>query len=244
MAESSNPLEQFAVQPLLPIKFGQIDLSFTNASLWMVLALAAASLLMFMGVRQRKLVPHRWQSVSEILVQFVSDMVSDTTGGEGLKYFPAIFSLFLFILACNLLGMIPYSFAVTSHIIVTFALAICVFIGVTLLAIFKHGPKKFLHFFLPHGIPLVMAPLMFVVELMSYTARPISLSLRLAINMMVGHTLMKVIAGFVVLMGIWGVFPIGFLVILTAFELGIALLQAYIFTILTCVYLNDALHLH
>ncbi|MDE3036899.1 MAG: F0F1 ATP synthase subunit A [Pseudomonadota bacterium] len=245
MAETHhNPLAQFEVHPLLPLKIWHLDLSFTNASLWMTIALAAATFLMFMGMRECRLVPGRWQSASELLVQFVSDTVRDTAGGDGLKYFPMIFSLFLFILTCNLLGMAPYSFTVTSHIIVTFALAICVFLGCTALAVAKHGPGKFLHFFLPHGIPLVMAPMMFVIELMSYMARPISLSLRLAINMMVGHTLMKVIAGFVFMMGVWGAFPIAFLVLLTGFEIGIALLQAYIFTILTCVYLNDALHLH
>jgi len=239
-----NPLAQFEVHPYLPLKLGHLDFSFTNASLWMFIATSTIGLLMYQGARQRQLVPGRWQSLSEVLTEFVSNTMEDVTGEHGLKYFPLLFTLFLFILGCNLMGMLPYSFTVTSHIIVTFALAICVFLFCTLLAIFVHGPGKFLHFFVPSGIPVIMIPMMFVIELVSYLARPISLSLRLAINMMVGHTLMKVIAGFVFMLGLWGAFPVAFLVLLTGFEIGIAILQAYIFAILTCVYLNDALHLH
>src|SRR5271154_348534 len=236
-----NPLAQFEVHPFLAFRIGHWDFSFTNAALWMLIAISAIAFLMYHGARQRQLVPGRWQSLSEVLVQFVSDTMRDVTGESGLKYFPLLFTLFLFILGCNLMGMLPYSFTVTSHIIVTFALAVCVFLFCTLLAIIVHGPAKFLHFFVPEGIPVIMMPMMFVIELVSYLARPISLSLRLAINMMVGHTLMKVIAGFVFMLGIWGAFPVAFLVLLTGFEIGIALLQAYIFAILTCVYLNDAL---
>jgi F-type H+-transporting ATPase subunit a len=243
-AHHHNPLAQFEVYPIVPLHIGRFDLSFTNASAWMIVALTCATLLMFMGLKNRQLVPGRWQSVSEMLVEFVSGTMKDTAGPESLKFFPFIFSLFMFVLTCNLLGMVPYSFTVTSHIIVTFALAICIFLMCTIFAIVKHGPGKFLHFFLPHGIPLILAPLMFVIELMSYLVRPISLSLRLAINMMVGHTLMKIVAGFVFVLGIWGAFPVAFLVAFTGFEIGIAILQAYIFTLLTCVYLNDALHLH
>lgn len=239
-----SPLAQFEVHPILPLNIGGYDVSFTNASLWLCIAFAAITLFMMVGARKRQLVPGRWQSLTEATAGFVSDVVQDTTGKDGLKYFPTIFTLFMFILGCNMVGMLPYSFTVTSHVIVTFALAALVFVGVTAIAIIKHGPIKFIKFFLPHGIPLIMAPMMFVIEIMSYLARPISLSLRLAINMMVGHTLMKVIAGFVFALGIWGAFPVAFLVLLTGFEIGIALLQAYIFTILTCVYLNDALHLH
>jgi F-type H+-transporting ATPase subunit a len=244
-AGHASPLEQFEVHSLIPIKLGGINLSFTNASAWMLLAILAITFLMFMGVRRRALVPGRWQSVSELLVQFVSNTVKDSAGPDALKYFPLIFSLFMFILFCNLNSMIPTSFAVTSHIIVTFALAICIFLTCTLLAIFKHGPVKFLHFFLPHGTPWWMAPMMYLIELFSYLARPVSLSVRLAANMMAGHTMLKVIAGFVVMLGILGGWaPFALLVVLTGFEIFIAILQAYIFTILTCVYLNDALHLH
>jgi len=239
-----SPLAQFEVHPFIPLRIGHFDVSFTNASLWLVIAFASIIVIMLAGARQQKLVPGRWQSFAEATAGFVGGIVEDTAGTEAMPYFPLIFSLFMFILACNMVGMLPYSFTVTSHIIVTFALAACVFCGCTLLAIFKHGPVKFLKFFVPHGLPLIMAPLMFPIEILSYLARPISLSLRLAINMMVGHTLMKVIAGFVFMLGLWGAFPVAFLVVLTGFEIGIALLQAYIFTILTCVYLNDALHLH
>lgn len=240
-----SPLAQFEVHPLFPAQIAGLDVSFTNASLWMALAVAAASLLMFMGVRQRALVPNRWQSVSELLIQFISGTVRDSAGKDAMKYFPLIFTLFMFVLFCNLLGMIPYSFTVTSHIIVTFALALCVFLFCTLLAIWKHGLGKFLHFFLPHGTPWWMAPVMYFIELFSYLARPVSLSVRLAANMMAGHTMLKVIAGFVVMLGILGGWaPFALLMVLTGFEIGIAILQAYIFTVLTCVYLNDALHLH
>lgn len=240
-----SPLAQFEVYPLIPIKLGALDLSFTNASLWMVLAACGVTFLMFQGIRRSALVPGRWQSVSETLVQFISGTVRDSAGEAGLKYFPLIFSLFMFILFCNLLGMIPYSFTVTSHIIVTFALAILIFLACTGLAIAKHGVGKFLHFFLPQGLPVIMAPMMFFIELFSYLARPVSLSVRLAANMMAGHTMLKVIAGFVVMLGVLGGWaPMALLVVLTGFEIGIAVLQAYIFTVLTCVYLNDALHLH
>lgn len=244
-AHSHSPLAQFEVYPILDLpKIGGYDLSFTNASLWMLLAASGVVAFMLRGARQGRLVPDRWQSLAELLIQFIRDTVRDTAGTDALKYFPPIFTLFLFILFANLFGMIPYSFTVTSHIVVTFAMAICVFLGCTLLAIVKHGPAKFAHFFLPHGTPLALAPLLFVIELFSYLARPISLSVRLAANMMAGHTIMKVVAGFVVAMGLAGVVPLAFLVLFTGFEIGIAFLQAYIFTVLTCVYLHDALHLH
>jgi F-type H+-transporting ATPase subunit a len=240
-----NPLAQFEVHPLANFKLGHLDLSFTNASLWMLITIAAASLFMYMGLRQRALVPGRWQSLTEIFVQFISNTVRDIAGEDALKYFPFVFSLFLFILSANLVGMVPYSFTITSHIIVTFAMAIGIFLFCTTLAIVKHGPFKFAHFFLPHGTPLWLAPLMIPIEIFSYLTRPVSLSVRLAANMMAGHTMLKVIAGFVVMMGLLGGWlPLAFLVALTAFEIGIAMLQAYVFTVLTCVYLNDALNLH
>lgn len=242
---SHSPLAQFEVHPIIPMNIAGLDVSFTNASLWMILAATAVFLLMYLGTRKQQLVPGRLQSVSEVLVQFIGNTVRDNSGQDGMKYFPLIFSLFMFILFCNLLGMIPFSFTVTSHIIVTFALALCIFVSCTILAIAKHGIGKFLHFFLPHGTPWWMAPMMYLIELFSYLARPVSLSVRLAANMMAGHTMLKVIAGFVVMLGILGGWaPFALLVVLTGFEIGIAVLQAYIFTVLTCVYLNDALHLH
>ncbi len=244
-AHGHSPLAQFEVVPYLHLKLGALDISFTNASLWMFIAVAAASLLMFMGVRKRALVPHRWQSLSEILIQFIENTVRDNAGKEGLRYFPLIFTLFMFLLMCNICGMLPYSFTPTSHIIVTFALAACIFVSCVGIAVVKHGPVKFMHFFMPDGAPLWLAPLLIPIELFSFLARPVSLSIRLAANMMAGHILLKVLAGFVVAMGVLGGWaPLAFLVVMTGFEIGISLLQAYVFTILTCVYLNDALHLH
>lgn len=244
-AEKHSPLAQFEITPLikLPPLFGY-DISFSNSSLFMVLAVLGVVLFLSLSMRGRALVPGRWQSVAELSYQFIANLVRDNVGHEGKQYFPLIFSLFLFILFSNLLGMMPYSFTVTSHIIVTFAMAAFIFVGVTIIALVKHG-FKFFGFFLPHGTPWVMAPLMIVIELFAYLARPVSLSVRLAANMMAGHTMLKVIAGFVILMGVkffW--LPLTFLIVLTGFEIFVAVLQAYIFTILTCVYLNDAIHLH
>lgn len=244
-AHAHSPLHQFEVFPLLPLEAAGYNISFTNASLWMTLASLGVFLLMYLGGRKAALVPGRLQTLSETMIYWINDTIMGTAGKEGLKYFPHIFTLFMFILFCNVFGMIPYSFTVTSHIIVTFALALVVFFACTLIAIFKHGPVKFLGFFLPHGTPWWMAPVMYFIELFSYLARPVSLSVRLAANMMAGHTMLKVIAGFVVMLGVLGGWlPLLLLVVLTGFEIGIAVLQAYIFTILTCVYLNDALHLH
>jgi F-type H+-transporting ATPase subunit a len=242
----ADPLHQFEVYPLVRLpELAGYNIDFTNASLFMVLAVLGTVLLMNLGMRGRALVPGRWQSVVELSYGFVANTVKDNVGSAGRPYFPFIFTLFMFILMCNLLGMVPYSFTVTSHIIVTFVLASAIFVGVTIIAIMKHGLGKFLGFFLPHGTPWWMAPMMYMIELFSYLARPVSLSVRLTANMMAGHTMLKVIAGFVVSLGIIGGWaPLGLLVILTGFEIFVAILQAYIFTVLTCVYLNDALHLH
>ncbi len=241
-----SPLAQFEITPLYPVNIAGYDVSFTNSSLWMVLAVAAIIAFLLPASRGTSLIPSRLQSAAEMLINFVNDMVFETSGKEGLKYFPIVFSIFSFVLTCNLFGMIPKSFTVTSHIIVTFALASFIFVGVTLIAIFKHGIGKFLHFFLPEGTPLAMAPLLFVIEFFSYLSRPVSLSIRLAANMMAGHVTMKVIAGLIITfgmaIGLASMFPL--LLFLTGFEIAIAVIQAYIFTILTCVYLNDAIHLH
>lgn len=245
MAEGHSPLEQFEVKPLvrMPELFGY-NIDFTNASLFMLLSVIGVWAFLTLGMRGRALVPGRWQSMVEMTYGFVASTVKDNCGKEGKAYFPFIFSVFMFILFCNLFGMIPFSFTVTSHIIVTFALAILIFLGVTLIAVVKHGPFNFLKFFLPHGTPWWMAPVMYFIELFSYLARPVSLSVRLTANMMAGHTMLKVIAGFTVALGIFGVAPLLLLIVLTGFEVFVAVLQAYIFTVLTCVYLNDALHLH
>jgi F-type H+-transporting ATPase subunit a len=244
--EAHSPLAQFEIFSLHNLSIAGHDVSFTNSTLWMVLAVIAIVAFLLPASRKRALVPSRLQSAAEMLVEFVGNTVSESAGKEGMKYFPIVFTLFVFVLTCNLLGMIPYSFTVTSHIIVTFALASFVFVGVTLIAIFKHGIGKFLHFFLPEGTPIVMAPLLFVIEFFSYLSRPVSLSIRLAANMMAGHVTMKVIAGLIItfgmVIGVVSMFPL--LLFLTGFEIAIAIIQAYIFTILACVYLNDALHLH
>lgn len=238
-----SPLEQFEIKPLIPFNYGNIDLSFTNSSLFMVLSLACIFALLFLGIRKASLIPSRLQSINEMLFEMVEDLVVGTSGPDARKYIPFIFTIFMFILTCNLLGMIPYSFAVTTHIAVTFAMAIVVFIGITLIGFIRHG-FHFLSLFLPQGTPLVMAPLMVFTEVFAYFVRPFSLSLRLAANMTAGHIVMKVIASFALMAGILGVLPFALLVMLTGFELFVAVLQAYIFTILSCVYLSDAIKLH
>ncbi len=244
-ADNKSPLQQFEITPLIELpSVGGYDISFTNSSLFMILTVAAIILFIGGGIRKHAMVPGRWQSMVEMTYEFIANMVSDNVGREGRRYFPFIFTLFLFVLFGNLWGMMPYSFTITSHVIVTFALAAFIFVGVTVIALVKHG-TKFFGFFLPDGTPGLLIPLIYPIEVMSYLARPISLSVRLAANMIVGHTLLKVIAGFVVMMGvIWGTIPFVFLIGLTGFEFFIAFLHAYIFTILTCIYLNDALHLH
>tara|TARA_Y100000994_G_scaffold136399_1_gene111726 strand:+ start:34 stop:570 length:537 start_codon:yes stop_codon:yes gene_type:complete len=175
--------------------------------------------------------------------EFIANMIRENVGAEGRKYFPFIFTLFMFILMGNLLGMIPYSYTFTSQIIVTFAIAITIFLGVTIIGIFLHG-FHFFSLFVPPGMPIVLAPLLIPIEVISYFVRPVSLSVRLFANMMAGHTMMKVFAGFTAALGILGIAPILLLVALTGFEIMVAVLQAYVFTVLTCLYLNDAIHLH
>lgn len=241
----SNPLSQFDIQyftNFAPV--AGVNLNFSNSSLFMVIAVALVIMYMGLSTRKRALVPGRWQSMAEVTYEFVATMLKENVGTEGRQYFPFIFSLFMFILFCNLLGMVPYSFTVTSHVAVTFALAALVFIGVTGIALIRHG-MKFFGYFLPSGTPWWLAPLMIVIEVFAYLARPVSLSVRLFANMMAGHVLLKVIAGFILSMGMaWGWLPLSFTVLLTGFEIFVAILQAYIFTILTCVYLHDAIHLH
>ena len=239
----AGPLEQFEVDSWIPIRIGELDLSFTNSSAYMVMAAAAATFFLVASMSGRALVPNRWQSLAEIFYEVIANMLRDNVGSAGRPYFPFIFTLFIFVLFCNVIGMVPGSFTVTSHIIVTFGLAGVVFVGVTIIGIWRHG-FKFLSLFFPHGAPWWTAFILIPVELVSYLSRPVSLSVRLFANMTVGHVLLKVIAGFVALMGIFGIVPFAFLIPLTALEIGIAVLQAYIFTILSCVYLHDALHLH
>ena len=243
-AEQLNPLEQFEIHRLIPIEIGGVDVSFTNSSLWMVIAITLVTLFLTLSVRRRALVPGRWQSLAELAYEFIANMIRDNVGQEGRRFFPFIFTLFMFILFGNMLGLIPYSFTYTSHIIVTATLALTVFLGITIVGIVRHG-LRFFAFFMPQGVPIAMMPLMIPIEILSYLSRPVSLSIRLFANMMAGHTMMKVFAGFVVILGLFGGWaPLLVDVALTGFELLIAFLQAYVFTILTCLYLNDTIHLH
>jgi F-type H+-transporting ATPase subunit a len=224
--ENHGPLAQFEIKRWIPLKIGDLDVSFTNSSAFMVLAVACICLFLFVGMRRRALVPGRWQSMVEMSYLFVANLVRDTVGPGGRPYFP-----------------VPYAFTFTSHIVVTFAMAVTVFAGVTIIAIAKHG-LRFFSFFVPPGVHWVMWPLLIPIEVISYLSRPISLSVRLFANMLAGHTLLKVFAGFVISLGLFGVAPLAFVVALTGLEFVIAFLQAFVFTILTCLYLNDALHLH
>jgi len=242
-SEKHSPLDQFEINELVPLEIAGNDISFTNSALMMVLTVAVICLIMIIGTRKRAMVPGRFQAVAEISYEFVANLIRDTVGSEGRRYFPFVFTLFMFILVGNMLGMVPYSFTFTSHIAVTFAMAMVVFVGVTILGFAKHG-IKFFTFFVPPGVPFWMWPLMIPIEVISYLSRPISLAMRLFANMLAGHTLLKVFAGFVPALGAAGIVPLAFVGALTGLELLIAFLQAYVFAILTCLYINDALHLH
>jgi|TARA_B100000614_G_scaffold191658_1_gene172672 F-type H+-transporting ATPase subunit a len=243
-----DPLHQFVVQPLIPLNIGGLDASFTNASLWMVVTVVAVTLFTTLGMRSGAMVPGRMQSVVESFYTFIANMVRDNAGHDAMKFFPFIFSLFAFIFFANMIGMFPYAFTVTSHIVVTFALAAVVFVGVTLTGFALHG-VKFLKVFVPSGVPVALLPLVVAIEVISYFSRPISHSVRLFANMLAGHIMLKVFAGFVLTfmtMGAVGylgmILPLFMIVCLTALEFLVAALQAYVFTILTCMYLHDALH--
>ena len=238
-----SPLEQFVIKPIVPVEIGGVDVSFTNSALFMTIAVVVAAVFLVLGMRRSDIVPGRWQAAVELSYDFIAGLLRDTVGAEGRKYFPIIFTLFMFVLLGNLLGMVPYSFTFTSHIVVTFAMAIMIFIGVTILGFVRHG-MHFFSFFAPPGTPVVMLPLLVPIEIISYLSRPISLSVRLFANMLAGHTLIKVIAGFIALLGVAGVLPFALVVALTGLEILIAFLQAYVFAILTCLYINDAIHLH
>ena len=242
---ATNPMHQFQVHRIGPeIKISGVDLSFTNASLFMLVSAALVTVLLLLGTREKKLIPSKAQLVSEMLYNFIAKMISDTAGRKAKPYFPFIFSLFIFILFCNMVGMLPYSFTVTSHIIVTLTFAIFIFFGVTILGFIIHG-FKYLKIFVPSGVPVVLLPIITIIEIISYLSRPISLSVRLFANMMAGHTMLKVFGSFVVSLGlIGGWLPLSFSVALTGLEILVAFLQAYVFAILTCIYLNDALNLH
>lgn len=246
-----DPLHQFQINPIMQLVIAGYDVSFSNSALFMVVASLLVYGLLVHGMKARALVPGRLQSLAEMFYEFVAGMVRENAGADAKPYFPFVFTLFMFILFGNMLGMIPYTFTFTSHIIVTFALALTVFVFVTVLALMKHG-LHFFSFFMPHGAPIALAPILIPIEVISYVMRPVSLSIRLFANMMAGHTMLKVFAGFTVLM-ISGLGAVGFLagivpvlinIALTGFEFLVAFLQAYVFSILTCLYIRDALELH
>lgn len=240
----ANPLQQFEIKPIIPIQLGGIDASFTNSALMMVLTVITVTLFLTLSMKGRALVPGRWQSMAELTYEFVASMVRDNVGSAGRQYFPFIFALFMFILFGNLLGLVPFSFTFTSHVAVTLGMALTVFIGVTLVGFIKHG-VKFLTLFVPSGVPAVMLFLLVPIEILSYLSRPVSLSIRLFANMTAGHTMMKVFAAFIVPLGFLGGWaPFAIDVALTGFEFIVAFLQAYVFAVLSCIYLNDSLHLH
>ena len=244
MAANKGPLHQFEISSLYDVNFKGIDISFTNSALSMVIAISIATIIFFLGSGKNANAPGRIQVLVEMSYEFVANMLRDNVGSAGKGFFPFIFTLFLFILFGNILGMVPYNFTYTSHIVVTFGLAGFIFLAVTLIGIVKHG-ISFLKFFVPTGVPISLLPILIPIEVISYFVRPISLSLRLFANMMAGHTMLKVFASFIVLLGFLGGWaPLLLVIVLTGFEIMIAVLQAYVFTILCCLYLNDALHLH
>ena len=245
-----SPVEQFTIKALYALSLFGYDISFTNSSLFMVFAVLLSSGFLFFAMRPASIIPGRLQCLAEMMYEFVANILDSNVGKEGKPYFPFVFTLFLFILFSNLLGLIPYSYTVTSQIIVTFAMAFTIFIGVTLIGLFKHG-LHFFSFFVPPGASKPLIPLLVLIEVISYLIRPVSLSVRLFANMLAGHTMLKVFAGLAVMMsGAGGIMvagaalPLIAIIGLTGLELLVALLQAYVFTILTCMYLNDALHLH
>jgi F-type H+-transporting ATPase subunit a len=242
---TTNPMHQFEVYKIGPeLNFANINLSFTNASLFMTISAISIISMLFLGTKKKSLIPSKIQLITEMSYTFVAKMINDTAGSNAKVFFPFIFTLFMFVLFSNMVGMLPYSFTVTSHIIVTFVLAAIVFVGVTIIGFIKHG-IKYLELFVPKGVPALLLPLIVIIEIISYLSRPVSLSVRLFANMMAGHTMLKVFGGFVISLGLLGGWlPLGFSVALTGLEILVAFLQAYVFAILTCIYLNDALNLH
>lgn len=239
----SNPMEQFVIKPIIPLEVGGVDISFTNSSLFMVLAVTVSTLLMALCLRKRSLVPGVAQSIPEGLYEFIAGLLRENVGVEGLRYFPFIFTLFMFVAFGNLLGLFPYAFTWTSHLTAVGSLSLIALLFNMLIGIKK---KKFgwLRTFLPRGIPLALAPLIVPIEMISYLSKPFSLTVRLVANMTVGHIMLKIIAGFVVALGVAGVVPVLFNSCIVCFEIFIALLQAFIYTVLSCIYLGDAIHEH
>lgn len=245
---SNDPIHQFQLSKIVDIQVGGLDLSFTNSALFMAVVVVTSVLFLGLATRGRGLVPGRWQSAAEMSYEFVANTLRSSAGTEGMKFFPLVFSIFMFVLVANLYGLFPYFFTVTSHIIVTFALAMIVILTVVIAGFRKHG-FGFLKLFVPHGVPGLLIPLVTAIEVISFLSRPISLSVRLFANMLAGHITVKVFAGLVVALGALGIggwigaiLPLAMTVAITALEVLVAFLQAYVFTVLTCMYLNDAIH--
>jgi len=246
---ANDPIHQFQITKLIPLEVGGVDISFTNSALFMTITVGITAAFLILSTNGRGLIPSRVQSVSEMCFEFVANLLRDSAGSEGMKFFPMVFSLFLFILVSNLIGMFPYFFTVMSHLIITFAFAMLVISTVIIYGFMRNG-FGFFKLFVPSGVPSVLVPVIVAIEIMSFISRPISLSVRLFANMLAGHITLKVFAGFAVSMiGALGaagyavaILPIAFTVALTALEFLVAFLQAYVFAILTCMYLNDAIH--
>lgn len=246
----ANPIEQFVIESKVPLTIGNVDVSFTNSALWMMIALVVSVTFLTIAASKKSMVPGRMQAIGEMLYMFIANMVRDTIGSKGARYFPFVFTLFVFVLMGNLLGLVPYSFTYTSHLAVTGGLALIVFAMVILFGLFNHG-LKFFSLFAPPGVPWFIYPVLVPIEIISFFVRPLTLSVRLFANMMAGHIMLKVVAGFaigVASMGagftVLGVFPVFINMMLIAFELLVAVIQAYVFAILTCVYLKDTVDLH
>lgn len=246
----TSPLEQFEIVTIFPISLFGLNLSLTNSSLFLLLSLSIIIFFLSLSFFKISLVPTLWQSLKENFYEITSSMVQDNLGRKGEVYFPFIFTLHILLLTCNLIGMVPYSFTVTSHIVFTFGLSLSIFIGINIIGIQTHG-TKFFSLFLPRGVPLVIVPLLVTIEFVSYIIKVFTLSIRLFANMTSGHTLLKIIAGFAWtmlstggLLAFFHIIPLGLLIALIGLEFGIASLQAYVFTLLTCIYLNDVLDMH
>jgi len=246
----ANPIHQFVIDRQIELDLGGFDISFTNSSMWMCIALVTSFAFFFIATKKSSMVPGRMQMIAELLYKFVADMVRDIIGSKGARYFPFVFTLFIFVLMGNLLGLIPYSFTYTSHLAVTGGLALLIFAMVILFGLYNHG-LKFFSLFAPAGVPWFIYPLLVPIEVISFFVRPLTLSVRLFANMMAGHIMLKVVAGFAIgtaSMGtgyvLLGIFPALINVMLIAFEFLVAFIQAYVFAILTCVYLKDTVDLH
>ena len=245
----ADPIHQFQVVNLVPLgKIGGLEFAITNSAIYMGVAVGITALLMLGATSGRRIVPTRIQSVAEMSYEFVADTIRNIIGEEGMRFFPLVFSLFMFILVSNMVGLIPYNFTVTSHIIVTAALSLLVFFTVLIYGFWRNG-LHFFTLFVPKGVPIYILPLIVFIEVLSFLSRPISHSVRLFANMLAGHITLKVFAGFVTMLGGFGIagwlgatLPLAMTVALTALELLVAFLQAYVFAILTCIYLNDAIH--